>query len=398
MLPLLVNLRYLAVIGQLMTIAFVRLKLGLGIPVLPLVSITLALLAFNVATQLWHRQRPVGRRTLGLQLAVDVVALTGLLYFSGGPGNPFVSLYLVPVALSAIALEVVPMVALTVLAAGCYTVLLSHNIPLPHVHGRDFELHMTGMWVNFLLSATIMAAVLSRFIATVKDQRNRLLLSRERAVRDESLLALGSLAAGTAHELNTPLTTLGLLADDWCSSEDPPSREDLALMRAQVAQCRDHVRALADLARRGAVDEPASEPAHAFVQRCVERWRLLRPSVEAVLENAAGDAWLRVTPSLPQALINLMNNAADANAATGSGEPVRIDAAVVGDWLVVGIADRGPGIGKPGPLASESTVGLGMGLLVSQAGIERHGGRVRHLTRDGGGSRVEIDLPLQEAP
>lgn len=398
MLPLLVNLRYLAVVGQLLTIGFVRLKLGLGIPVAPLVAISLGLLAFNVATQWWHRRRPVGRRTLGLQLGVDVLALTALLYFSGGPGNPFVSLYLVPVALSAIALEVGPMVALTVLAAACYTFLLSHHVPLPHVHGRDFELHMTGMWVNFLLSATIMAAVLSRFIATVKEQRTRLLVTRERAVRDESLLALGSLAAGTAHELNTPLTTLGLLADDWCSAGQPPTQEDLELMRAQVAHCRDHVRALADLARRGATDEPALETAQAFVARCVDRWRLLRPSAEARLHNRAGHAPLRVSPSLPQALINLVNNAADASAATGDAAPVEIEADVVGKWLVVRISDRGPGPGpreaRPDDAASQ---GLGMGLLLSRAGIERHGGQVRHLAREGGGSVVEVDLPLEGA-
>ena len=101
MLELLIPLRYLAVAGQLLTVGFVRIKLGLGIPVVPLVAISLALLAFNVATHVWwRRQRGAGPRTVGLQLAVDVLALTGLLYFSGGPGNPFVSLYLVPVALA----------------------------------------------------------------------------------------------------------------------------------------------------------------------------------------------------------------------------------------------------------------------------------------------------------
>ncbi|MBW4820769.1 hypothetical protein KJE23_09695, partial [Streptococcus salivarius] len=86
------------------------------------------------------------------------------LYFSGGPANPFVSLYLVPVALAAIGLDIAPMLGLTVLTAALYTWLMGHHLELPHLHGSDFQLHVTGMWVNFLLSAGIMAVVLSRFM------------------------------------------------------------------------------------------------------------------------------------------------------------------------------------------------------------------------------------------
>lgn len=397
MIQLLVYLRYLAIAGQLLAVAFASQRLGLAIPLRPLVGIPLALLAFNLASHLWVRRRGEGGAwALSLQLVVDLIALTALLYFSGGPANPFVSLYLVPVALAASSLRIGPMAALTVLTAALYTWLLGHHVPLPHVHGGDFELHVTGMWVNFLLSAVIMTVVLGRFMAIVREQRQRLSAARERAMRDESLLALGSLAAGTAHELNTPLTTMGLLLDEWAASEAPPGEEDLAVMRTQLARCRQHVRALADLARRGAMGETSVEPASSLLGGCVDTWRVLRPGVTVRFDDVSDGARVRVDPGLPQALINLLNNAADANARTGVTDVVDVALARSGSRVRISVADRGPGPARDPDERAERR-GLGIGLLISNASIERSNGIVRQLQRDGGGCVTEVELPAIEA-
>lgn len=401
MLHLLIYLRYMAVAGQMLTVAYVVERLNLPIPARPLLAISAGLLAFNVVSHVWWlRHRNAGARALILQLLVDLLALTALLYFSGGPANPFVSLYLVPVAVAAIGLEIAPMLGLTVLTAALYTWLLQHHVPLPHVHGGDFELHVTGMWVNFLLSAVIMGVVLSRFMSIVRDQRRRLSEARERAIRDESLSALGSLAAGTAHELNTPLATMSLLVDDWIASDAPPAREDVELLRGQLAHCRDHVRALAEMARRGAAGEATVEDADRFVHACVDRWRLLRPNATAVFRGGAADREVRIDAALPQALINLINNAADANAVRGRDEPVEVATQVREGWLVVTILDRGAGPAgiAARPRHDSEGPGLGIGLMISKASIERSRGRVRQFEREGGGCVTEVDLPLTRAP
>lgn len=401
MLQLLIYLRYLLVAGQMLTVVFVAQRLNLPVPARPLLAISGVLLAFNLASHLWWlRHRDAGPRTLVQQLLVDLLALTALLYYSGGPANPFVSLYLLPVAIAAIGLEIGPMLGLTVLTAALYTWLLRHHIPLPHVHGGDFQLHITGMWVNFLLSAGIMVVVLSRFMTIVRDQRRRLSEARERAIRDESLSALGSLAAGTAHELNTPLATMSLLVEDWTGSDQPPSREDIELLRSQLAHCRDHVRALADMARRGAAGEATVEVADAFVHACVDRWRLLRPNATAVFRPGADGRAVRVDAALPQALINLINNAADANALRARDEPVEVATQVREGWLVVSILDRGGGQARiaPRPPRDSQGPGLGIGLMISKASIERSRGRVRQFEREGGGCVTEVDLPLLERP
>lgn len=397
MLEVLIYLRYLAVAGQVLTILFVGQRLGLGIPTGSLLGISAALLAFNVATHAWWlRRRDAGARMLVFQLLVDMLALTGLLYFTGGPGNPFVSLYLVPVALAAIGLDVVPMVGLTLLAAVLYTALLSHHVPLPMIHGRDFELHVLGMWANFLLTAMIMVVTLGRLMSVVKDQRRALSVARERALRDESLLAIGSLAAGTAHELNTPLTTMGLLLDDWADSATSPSTADLSVMRAQLATCRDHVRVLVDIARRGAFDEPRIQPASLFIHDCIARWQMLRPGVRITVAPMLGVPSIFVDATLPQAVINLLNNAADANARVSAESSVDVDSETRAARWLLRISDRGPG---PKAIRTEDDrhahgAGLGIGLMISNASIERSGGRVRQYARDGGGCVTEVELPI----
>lgn len=396
MLPLLIPLRYLAVAGQLAAVLFVAWRLGLGIPLVPMVSVSATLLAFNLALHLWWRGGgQSGPRLLMAQLLVDMAALTALLYLAGGPANPFVSLYLVPVAIAAVGLDLLPVLALAALSALLYTGLMRWHLPLPTVHGRDFELHIVGMWINFLLTVTIMAVVLGRFMATVKRQRRALAEVRERALRDESVLALGTLAAATAHELNTPLTTMGLLLDDWQDGHAPDA-EDLALMRAQLAHCRDHVRTLADLARRGDADEPLPRDADGLLRDCVDRWRLLRPSVAVSLDAGADGHAVRVDATLPQALIHLFNNAADANARSGADAAVEIASRIAEGRLYIAVCDRGDG---PDALAAfaraeRSAHNLGVGLMISNASIERAGGVVRQFARDGGGCITEIVLPL----
>ena len=398
MLQVLIYLRYLAVAGQVLTILFVSQRLGLGIPTTGLLGISAGLLAFNVFTHAWARTHTASSPALVLQLLVDMLALTALLYLSGGPSNPFVSLYLVPVALAAICLEIGPMLALTIVSAVLYTALLRHHVPLPTIHGRDFELHVLGMWANFLLTAVIMVVTLGRFMAVVKEQRRALSLARERALRDESLLAIGSLAAGTAHELNTPLTTMGLLIDDWVATSEAPAAADLALMREQLAHCRNHVRALVEIARQREVDEPVVRKADVFVRECVDRWQLLRPGVSVAVDTDTCEQHLLVDATLPQALINLFNNAADANG--GSDAVVEITTEVRGSRLLLRISDRGPGL-EAINLHSALPVsgrGLGIGLSISNASIERNLGVVRQYRREGGGCVTEVELPRADLP
>jgi two-component system sensor histidine kinase RegB len=130
----------------------------------------------------------------------------------------------------------------------------------------------------------------------------------------------------------------------------------------------------------------------------VERWQILRPQISVNLKQAENLAELEIAPpeELEQALMNLFNNAADASPAQ-----VEISAAYEADQLRIAIADRGPGFsadqkalagrvlftGKPGQ-------GMGLGLTLTHATVERLGGEVVLTERAGGGARVSVGLPL----
>jgi two-component system sensor histidine kinase RegB len=151
---------------------------------------------------------------LFLELLADVAALTALLYLSGGSTNPFVSLYLLPLIIAATALTARYAWAMAGLTIACYSALMFFYLPLGHgheMHSSAFNLHVLGMWANFLVSAVLIASFVATMSASIRGRDRELAIARARALRDEQVVALGTFAAGAAHELGTPLSTIAVL-------------------------------------------------------------------------------------------------------------------------------------------------------------------------------------------
>ena len=164
-------LRSLAIIGQLMTIAFVQIFFGVHLP-LPAMLLVIALeVIFNGLT--WWRvsqQRPESNLELFGQIWVDLGALSALLFLSGGTTNPFVSLYLPSLAIAAAVLPWHLMAWLAAFAVACYAVLGFDSVPLNLDNPANlFDYYRAGMWVNFMVSVGLIAwfvARMSRATAT----------------------------------------------------------------------------------------------------------------------------------------------------------------------------------------------------------------------------------------
>lgn len=319
------------------------------------------------------------------QLAVDLLGHAIWLYFLGGATNPLTAWFLLPLAVAAASLPSRQVWLLTALTVFAYSLLLPFYLPLPipeSALGQAFYLHTVGMWLTFVGTALILAGLVARIGRQLREREAELACARETALRDQQLFGLALQAGGAAHRLGTPLATLTLLVDELRHDPGDPAqlKADLDLMAEQLAACR------AELARlRADGDAQAPRPADQAVSELLEDWRLVRPRACAELNLPEGEAPAVAWGfGLRQALLNLLDNAADASP---DWQALRLDWNAAAVRLAV--EDAGPGF--DGRVVESQGLGVGVALAVSA--IERAGGRVAWLTRAGGGTRVEIELP-----
>lgn len=398
-------LRVLMVTGQLVTFAVVYFALHMDLPYAALLSVT-TLYAIALALT-WYRLRlpwPVSEAELFAQLLLDVIVLTMLLYLSGGSTNPFVMLYLLPLSLTAAALPGRFTWAMLGATTLCYTLLLIVYRPLPDLHAEHsdaFTLHIVGMWLGFLLGAAIIAFFAVKMADTLRERDRLRAAMREQELRHERVLALGTLATGAAHELGTPLSTMAVLANELEGDEaqSVDAKNKLSILRAQIARCKEILGTLSTSAGTTRAEGGAGCQLDEYLRELTGRLEGLRPGVKISLstEGALPAPRLVIDHTLSQAILNVLNNAADA-----SPEDIEVDVHWDEQRLEILICDRGPGVeptfaatvGQDVVPPRDSTQGMGLGLFLAHTTVERLGGTIRLYNREGGGACTQLWLPL----
>lgn len=396
-------IRLLIIAAQASTLGFAYLSDLLPLPWLPLALTLAASLGVCLLTALRLRTSwPVTELEYGVQLGCDLLLHSVLLYYTGGSTNPFVSYYLVPLTIAAATLPWLYALILAGLALTGYTVLLIWYHPL-HLLGIDHEstlisLHLFGMWLNFALSAAFITFFVVKMAEALHRQDRLQSERREEGLRDQQLLAVATQAAGAAHELGTPLSTMSVLIKELRQEHRtlPALQEDLALLQEQVKACKETLQNLvraAEADRRQAVMElSASE----WLDGALKRWHLMRPEASYRYQCLGAGTVPHLMPpaDLSQALLNLLNNAADAC-------PDKLDIRLNWDhqWIILTIRDHGAGV----PLAIAEQIGrpffttkgkgFGLGLFLSQASVTRAGGTVKLYNHEAGGTLTELKLP-----
>jgi two-component system sensor histidine kinase RegB len=402
----LIELRWIAVIGQVTTIAGAILVFGVRLPLVQMLEVLACLIAFNIASHLrWHEHRPVTNNELFLALLVDVASLTMQLYLAGGTTNPFAFLYLLQVILSAVLLEAWSTWTIVAITLACLAGLsvFARPLPLPFDHARGISsLYVQGMLICFVLNAALLVVFISRITTTLRAKATQLADLRQRAAEEEHIVRMGLLASGAAHELGTPLATLSVILGDWKRmrefKENPDLIEEISEMQTQLKRCKAIVSGILLSAGEARGESAVRTTIRTFLDDLVEEWRGSRQVAEFVYVNRIGDDMpVAFDSALKQMIDNVLDNALEASA-----DWVALEASVDDDTLLLSVTDRGPGFapamlaqfGKPYQ-SSKGRPGGGLGLFLVVNVARTLGGTVSAANRPGGGAEVRLTLPLK---
>lgn len=379
----LILLRWLAVIGQTAAVLFVRYGLNVDFPLewaLAAIGVSVAL---NLGLIAMRRSQELAKEwEAAAQLAYDAVQLAVLLALTGGLQNPFVFLFVAPVAVSATVLRPAVTAMLAALTFVCVGAISVWRLPLPWPDGQAFELpalYQLGIAAAVLVGLAFTSVYAWRVAA--EEERLNIALAAVQAVlsREQTLSALGGLAAAAAHELGTPLATIHLVAKEMAreSSPDDPRAEDLQLLVTQSERCRAILGQLSAMRDQGDVMH-ARAPIRALLAEIVSPHEGLGAEIVITAEGD-GPLDVRRMPEIVHALGGFIENAVGF-----AKTRVDVEATWTAEDISITVRDDGPGftnailsrLGEPYLTERDRegmAGGLGLGFFISKTLLERTG-------------------------
>jgi two-component system, sensor histidine kinase RegB len=408
----LVKLRWAAMAGQLITIGVVHEAMGIELQLAPLLGLIALSLATNLFAFWWTaRDRTVAPWAIPALMIFDTLLLTALLYLTGGPFNPFSFVYLVQIALATVVLSPRSTWTLVLLSLACSAFLFVgyEELPLAKMsHSQHMRIHLIGMWVAFGVAAAFIVYFLLRITRALATRDAELYSARSLVARQEKLASLATLAAGTAHELATPLSTIALAARELDhqladASKLDEARADATLIREQVQRCRAILDRMAIRGGEFAGESPVRVERASVVREALAELAAL-PRIRVELAEKADACTFDAPPrALAVTLQNLLRNAQDASEEKGGD--VVLSASVVDSKVRIEVRDQGAGmprdvldrIGEPFFTTKPPGRGMGLGIFVSRAMVEQLGGHLSIASDPAKGTCVTIDLPYRPA-
>jgi two-component system, sensor histidine kinase RegB len=402
----LIRLRFGAVAGQALAVLVSHQVLGVPMPQLALWSLIGVALVSNLVLAAWSRRDAAPREAvLAAVMSLDVLVLTGLLYVTGGPFNPFSFLYLVYISLATVLLRARYTWMLAGLSLACSALLfLDHvSLRLPATsHEEHMRWHLWGMWVAFGVAAAYIVFSQIRVLQALARRDAELAEARDRAARQERLVSLATLAGGAAHELASPLSTIAVIAGELereliARRAGDDLVEDMRVVRAELAACRVILDQMAAQAGESAGEEVSPSSVADLIGHALDGLPD-RPPLRTDL-GAWASARLAVTRrALAQALRVLVRNAQDAS---GDETPVTLRVDSRAGELRFEVRDQGAGMsgevlaraGEPFFTTKSPGRGMGLGLFLCRAVVESLGGQVEIESQPGSGTTASIVIP-----
>jgi two-component system, sensor histidine kinase RegB len=383
----LVFVRWVVIIGQLVTVSVVALGFRFPMQLTALIAIIALATVVNLVGMIMRRGRALSDRAVAFYLAFDILQLSALLFLTGGLTNPFAVLVLGPIAVAAAVLGRDYSFALTFLAIICLAALFASPFDLPWNGGglpRLPDLYQLGIWIALTLACGFIATYNWSVSGEARRISEALAEIQLTLAREQQLTALGTLAAAAAHELGTPLSTITVVAKELARDLPPgsPFAEDVALIQSQCERCRS---ILAELARKpeDAEESPFNRlPMDQLIEAAAVPHRM--PGIRLDIRNSAAPGIdmpiLRRTPEIMHGLGNILQNAMQF-----ATTAVRVETQTDAQRIAMTVSDDGPGfspglLGRLGEpylsLRDQEHEHLGLGIFIAQTLLERTGAEV----------------------
>lgn len=392
----LVRVRWITILSQATLLLGALALLGPKLDY-EVIGALIALLALSNAALPRLRFEP--DRVAAAAMLLDTALFTVMLHLTGSESNPLSVLYLVHVTLAAVALRTPyawTVTAATIVSYGA--LFLSPSEGHAHHAARQtaFSSHLQGMWLGFALAAVLITFLVARVRTELERQR-------ERAATSARLASLVTFAAGAAHELATPLSTIKLIARELEREfEGADGRaellDDIRSIQSEVARGR----VILDRLAAGAGEFSGEAPRQLSIGDLIEAFEeeLGRETASRIDIHCANPDATVVVPAraVAQVIANLVRNGLDA-----SETAARVDLAIFADahGIAFEIVDRGVGMsaetlaraGEPFFTTKPPGSGTGLGLYLVRALVAQLGGTLSIESQPERGTTARLDLP-----
>ncbi len=244
-----VNLRWIAFIGQILSIFIVQFILSFKFNYLPcLIVISIGVLT-NIFLQFKIKQNQISNNLSLIYLIYDILQLGFLFYLTGGITNPFIFLLIIPAVFSSQYLKIKSSVVLVFLTIIILTILTFFHFKLPHpgeIHFHVPNYYLYAIPVSILIGLLFLVYFAAQFGEQNRKRQKAFDKMREIMSKENELLSLGGQAAAAAHSLGTPLSTILLTVKEMQKDfkDNKKIKKDLDLLISQSIRCSEILKKL----------------------------------------------------------------------------------------------------------------------------------------------------------